>query len=223
MIPIMPVPMRVDVDVRQLRVLTPDEVLDGWTINRQYFPLAGTTWEEATEALTVERAVVAEADRASRTWDEFEAACVAAYEDEDELIEQYLLGLDIGVASLTLALNAAGCSTAYSCRGHPPERRHNGGSEHPGVLVAVDIPRWAVMKTLIESAECGAVDDIGGVLIYGADVRQLMHLADLLIEASPRFAALSPMTIHDDEEHDAVATAAPADDRQPGLGQQSLF
>lgn len=185
-------------DPRGFEGVSRDLVEGGWTINRSYFDMSGTTWADVADALELEEAIIEAADAASTSWESFEQAVDDAEDELDDVERaETLWGLDTGVAAATMSLNAAGMYTGYSCRGHPVSRRYNGGSDHACVLTLLDQPRWSLLEPLLHEAGCGAVDTSDGVLIYGRDVRALMKLAQCLFDRSGEFDRLPPMPVDD--------------------------
>lgn len=196
MMPEADVDLRIDVDVRELRVLTADEVEYGWTINREYAYMGQLSWEEVRHVIEVESAALATADRRSATAEEFEQACEKL---SDDLLED-LGGLDLGAASAVTALSAAGFISAYSCRGHPAGYRYNGGSKHPAILTAADARHFEVLQPLLPSSACGAVVDERCLLIYARSVESFMALAKQLLSSADSFDQLPPLEIQAGED-----------------------
>lgn len=147
-------------------------------IQRDYNPElhAEATWDRVSELIDEERDILARVDTASRDWTEFDEAAYEQYEAEGSL---YGL-LELGVTSLVYALNAAGCVTASSCRGHPGQ-----GSGRPWVLFAASPERVQRIARLAFRAGV-AIDNMdgGGVALLAPSVAETLALADrMLLEA----------------------------------------
>ena len=64
-----------------------------------------------------------------------------------------LQGIDAGVAAAVVALNAAGCVTTASCRGHPG-RYAGAGRDFPRVRFMADRFRATAVRDAAEAAGC---------------------------------------------------------------------
>jgi hypothetical protein len=158
------------------------DYLDG---NREYrYEVTEATFGDATDALAVERERLRIADDASRTVEEFEDIIDGDLEDWQNLAVD---GLDIGVAGLVFALNATGCVTSTSCRGHPGSARV--ASDHARVRVFATPSLGARIAAVVATSGCGlTIDDDGVGLIYAPSVVETIALAELLIDEWSRVA-----------------------------------
>jgi hypothetical protein len=96
-------------------------------------------------------------------------------------------GLELGVAGLVHALAATGIVPAASCRGHRGVRPW---SESPVVLFATDECRAQLLEPLAREAHC--IFDIDEdrpelLVVAAASVRNLMSLAELVVDAAGTF------------------------------------
>lgn len=144
----------------------------------------GCTWLAAQQALDDERAALSQitADAADEAaFDEL------AYEDFE--VDAPSRGyLELGVTALCIALNAAGCVTASSCRGHP-----GGPLQPPQVLLACDRTRGLLLSKLCRAAGCGISNfETTGAVIYAPSVGEFTELAQVLLDNRLRFEALPP-------------------------------
>jgi hypothetical protein len=158
------------------------DYLDG---NRMYEPeLRHATWQDASRALQVERdrLAVASAAGAER---EFESLFDGDLEDW-EMIETF--GLDLGVAAAVLALNAAGCLTSSSCRGHDG---YVGDHGRPWIRVYADPARGSLVAAAAKRSGCGfAIDGAGVALLYAASIVEMLGLAEQVMDSAPAFDSL---------------------------------
>ncbi len=90
--------------------------------------------------------------------------------------------LEFGVAGLVVALSAAGCVTASSCRGHVHEH-----DAVPYVLFRCDPDRAASVARACTTIGCGFGDVADMLVIHGYSVAALLDLADLLVERRAEF------------------------------------
>jgi len=169
--------------------------LHPWVANAAHFPLRPGDWEAATTTVAAEQVLVARADEGSHNSQEFEDLLDAS---EAEHSDDEWSGLDLGVAGLVLALNAAGFATASSCRRHvgrPPT------GDGPFVFATGDADRIALLTPLV--ADAGAGLDQGalgeGFAVYATSLTALMRLASLVLRARRQFEAL-PETIGWDQD-----------------------
>lgn len=162
--------------------LDADLRLHPWVINQDHMPIRPGDWDVAEATISTEADAVADADWRSATVDEFEELLQAA---EEEGIEEDWYGLDLGVAGLVLALNAAGFATASSCRKHPAEP----WADCPFVIATGDVERIAFLRPLVLEAGAGASDGPpgDGFGIYAPSVRALMTLAVLIVKQRSEF------------------------------------
>jgi hypothetical protein len=97
--------------------------------------------------------------------------------DDDDELEEALYGLDLGMASVVLALSAAGCIPFASCNGGP--------GHHEQLPLVVCWARPQRVLDLLEVADevgCGLVNaDERAVLVYADDVLKMLAFARILI------------------------------------------
>lgn len=145
--------------------------------------LAGKTRSKGSP---LEATLIAAADAASATVDDFDVILEQDLEDWQSLL---LGGLDIGVAGTVLALSAAGCATSTSCRGH-----HTGKPspyEVPEVVFWADIQRArAVREVAASTGCCFGVDDEGRASVWAPSVVEIMALAKELAARRETFEGL---------------------------------
>lgn len=147
---------------------------------------AEADWDRVAGLLEEERAVLAEVDAGAEDREEFDELAFEAYEAEGSL---YGL-LELGVTSLVYALNAAGCVSASSCRGHPGQ-----GSELPWVLFAGSADRVALIGELGDRVGAPLDNmDGGGVAILGPSVVETVALAEAILQNAPSFDGM-PSTL----------------------------
>jgi hypothetical protein len=170
----------------------------------------GTWWigparlGEAREAIAFERDVVEALDLMAPDEDRFDvlARRVENLDDDDDVAElagtpledvahpylgegSPLHGLELGVAGLTYALSALGFRTAASCRGH----RRGGWTDCPVVLFGGHRWRAVILAGLAGETGCGIGQDRGMLTVYGPSIRQLIALAQTMVEKRGRFKA----------------------------------
>ena len=172
----------------------PDEVeavgfSDG---NMQYEPgYAYTTWDDATEAADVERDLIAAADAGSSTPEAFDDLIDGELEDWQLMA---LGGIEAGVAAAVYALNAAGCVTTTSCRGHPGKYASS-GRDFPRVRFMVDPPRARLVRTAAQAAGCAFGVEPPIAEVFARSVTQMMAFVDEMLAARSSFDAW-PMPEH---------------------------
>ena len=107
---------------------------------------------------------------------------------EEEAFFTY--GIDLGVASAVLALNAAGCVTTTSCRGGPGHQ-----VAHPLIRVWADRLRGEILTNAARAAGCGLrVDEEGHATIEAPSVTETIGLGAALLERRLLFEALPPIS-----------------------------
>jgi hypothetical protein len=181
----------VEYDPERLRVLTAEEIIDGFAVVRDYQHFRAFDWSEVDACLRAERHVLDEATRKSRSYSEFEDLVSAAENEafESDEGDQLYFGLDVGAAALVLALCAALGVTFYSCRGHVSGSRHE--APFPQVGVVLDKERAAIVARLSENTSCGFQSDSEGKLwISGRCVDDLHSLADAMFDSHAQFDEL---------------------------------
>lgn len=161
------------------------EYLDG---NREYdSSFAYSAWQDAEEALSIERGAVSGA-RSATSPEDFDER-LDDYDENEDLLA--LGGLDAGVAGLTLVLNAAGCVTTTSCRSHP--RRPRAGIDYPQVRFYASSDRASILAGLAMHAGTGfAVDNDGVLEVWAPSVTEMMKLAAAVLGEREVFDALPP-------------------------------
>jgi hypothetical protein len=159
--------------------------LDG---NREYqADLIDCSWDEAGEALEVEIARLGAAAGA-KTAEEFDDLVDGDLEDWEQIA---VCGLDVGVAAAVMALNAAGCVTSTSCRGHPGLATRE--RDYPQIRVFADRARGALVAEAVAAAGCGLdLDNEGVGLLWAPSVQETIALAGQLISMRPRFDLVGP-------------------------------
>lgn len=157
------------------------DYLDG---NREYEPgFMEASWDDASEALAVELGRLAVASATSRDGD-FEDALEGELEDWEAMA---VAGLDVGVAAAVMALNAAGCLTSTSCRGHPGMA--GGGRNIPRIRFFAEPTRGSLVVESAVASGCGFEVDADGVgLIYAPSIEGTIALAEELLARRERFA-----------------------------------
>jgi hypothetical protein len=116
--------------------------------------------------------------------DPMRAAILAEINDEDFAP---LEGLEIGVAGIVYALNAAGFLTAASCRGHVGS---TAWSDEPVVFVATDRPRAQQLAPLVASHRCGFAIDFDRpelLVIRASSAREMIELAKSVLRDPASF------------------------------------
>ena len=167
--------------------LDSDLRMQPWIENYDHLQIEPGDWESAVRTIQAERTLIDEADKASDSPADFEHHISTAQGGA----EWY--GLDLGVAGLVMALNAAGFATASSCRQHVGVL---GFGEYPFVSATGDLERIAALTPLVQSAGAGMSQAAPGqgFGIYANTVRELMKLAELIVKARPAFDTI-PETI----------------------------
>ncbi|GAB3428310.1 hypothetical protein [Flindersiella endophytica] len=186
MLPTYDVDPAVDVDERQLDVLTPYEVVHGFAAIAGYHPLIEINWDEARECVEAEERWF---ERASKAADaaEFDEILGTAPEIEADGDGDWLFRWnEVGAAGLVLALSAAGYATCTSCRGHV-------GLTHeraPQVGLSTEPERLRLSVDHARRADCGVETSGGLVWVYGRSVADLHALARLILDERVVFDAL---------------------------------
>jgi len=176
------VKVRRAVDCRQLRWPAQATSYPGYGWNREYENLRGEcSWRRAERALEYEVAAVEGHAANAEVLEE------CPDEDYDEYFD-YLLGLDLGIASCVIALNAAGCITHSSCNGGVFGNHHH--EEYP--LVALFAKRL-IVPVLLACAEASGAglenEGGGGVQVYADDVRKMTGFAGELLNRRKQLSA----------------------------------
>jgi hypothetical protein len=173
LVPVTPVAVDHNVDLHACWLPGRTLVEDGFTDNRDYVPLRAIDWARVGEVCALEQEVF---ELIAHTVDDsgtFEARLSDL--EYDNVPAWDLESIELGVASCVFALNALGCATAFSCRGH-------GGSGYPQVRLAVE---GATVEPLLQearSAGCGMSSDSEGLAwIYAPSMLEMCSFADLLV------------------------------------------
>lgn len=162
------------------------EYLDG---NQQYNPaFIRATWDDARDAIEVERDRVTHARRVAATHEGFDDEVDGELEDWQV---ETLWGIDVGVAGVTFALAAAGCVTTTSCRGHPgyasPDR------DFPRVRFYADAARARIVRDVAVASGCGFDFEPGEPAeIWAPSVTNMIAAAQRLLDLRATFEALPP-------------------------------
>jgi hypothetical protein len=145
-------------------------------------------WERASELLQEEREALARVDGLAEDWESFDEIAYEEYEAEGSL---YGL-LELGVTGLVYTLNAAGCVTASSCRGHPGK-----GSGIAWVMFAGSAERVGLISDLA-GASGASIDNMepGGIAILAPSVVETIELASRILAAASAFDRM-PSTLQD--------------------------
>lgn len=141
------------------------------------------TWELAEQALADERQILEAIDKQARDGDEFEDLASELFDFE----APFLGYLELGVSALSIGLNAAGCVTASSCRGHV------GRNDLPQVLLSCDRARGELLLELARRTSCGIQNcELEGLAVYAPSVCELLALAAEVIGGQERFERFGP-------------------------------
>ena len=150
----------------------------GLGCNRDYVDLRGATWDEVDRVLGIERRLIAS-----------QTASTELMEMREDLIQDAakfdLLDLDLGVASATLALSAAGCIPFTSCNGGAFGGVHS--EEYP--LVAFYLPQSAVDQVERAARRSGVGlhhDQQGLVHVYAPFLSRMVMFAASLRNSGRR-------------------------------------
>jgi hypothetical protein len=154
----------------------------GLGCNRMYADLRGLSWGDAKKAVALERDLVKRVESAADPPGEYEKI-------EEDLFEsdEGLWGLDLGVASVVVALSAAKCIPFSSCNGGAFGGRHQ--EIYP---VVAFYARPQMLELLIASAEEADVGLEGGeyLVAYANDVRKMHAFAESIIRRRSQFRAI---------------------------------
>ena len=163
--------------IEWLRWPKPGEAADesGLGLNRLYMDLRWASWSAAKVTFAKESALIARIEMSEDPEQAYEDIEDLAYEDED------LISLDLGVASLVLALSAAGCIPFSSCNAGIFGGHH---AEHYPIVAFYARPATAkVLLTFATEWEIGfQTSEDGHLMVYSDDIRSLRRFAAKLIE-----------------------------------------
>jgi hypothetical protein len=175
------VEIRIDVHVEHLHVPDLVAIADGFTDNREYWPILDLGWHRAEEIAEFEMQLLN--DIASSA-DTAEFDTLAAELEEEAGIE--LEGLELGAAGAVTALVAAGCVTCFSCRGHAGTNL-----PHPQIRFAVDRTRVKLIVDAARESRCGIESDAEGLVwIVSPSLVGMLAFADEIRVRSGSFDGL---------------------------------
>jgi hypothetical protein len=213
-----------DVEYRKLRAPSSDDLEYSAFGTREFAGVlvVAATWEEAEEWLARERETLA--GIAAQAADDAEFDALAREEEGalalDDPEEGFVAAPDLGMFAACLALCAAGCATAASCRGHPGP---NTWASYPTILFTADRRRARIVEELARQAGCGLVSTGDGRLdLRAPSIEEVLQLAEALIERRAQFEALPlPAALREarGEEPPPSMRRAP----KPPPGQAALF
>lgn len=150
-----------------------ESVADGFTDNRDYVPLGTVDWTRVREVAALEHNVFEEIARDAADSDAFEDRLSDLEYDNVPVWD--LESIELGVASCVFALNAVGCATSFSCRGH-------GGLAYPQVRLAGERTTVEPMLQEARNAGCGMNSDGEGLVwLYAPSMLEMCSFADLLV------------------------------------------
>jgi hypothetical protein len=147
---------------------------EGWLAgNRSYRDMRGFSWDEIRTALDTEIDVI---DRIKAAKDpEVELAAFEELQAEDE---PALWGLDVGVASATIAVSAFGATPVSSCNAGAFGGQHQARYPH----VAFFLPKELAAQVMrcAEESNVGLLCDENGIAqIYARGEMDLVHFAEI--------------------------------------------
>ena len=182
MIPEFDVEYNADFDSSDLRM--PEEGLmkheTGLLCNHHYSDMRGMSWDEAKEALEIEKHIVEQADQKSRTKDEFEEAINRLVDEKaDNWVS--LKELEVGVAAATIVFSAAGGAPVSSCRGHQLNEK-----PHPYIGGWIDKKQADILINICKDCNVSISSYIWehnkGVIISSRNIKEMMVFAERMIE-----------------------------------------
>ncbi|GHH44041.1 hypothetical protein [Lentzea cavernae] len=205
-------------------VPTQDDVSDeGFGFFRNTWLISDVWNEEALAALQTERELLEAVSGLSANIEEYEEIAAAVESCSISELPRHMLsrptistlqelvpemsdeeptpleGLELGVYSAVLALNAAGFLTAASCRGHISE---HAWATYPVVFFATDKARAQVLQPIASKAGCGfAIDPHRPALltVYARSSRSMMLMAEMVMENRAQFPEEPLFRYCDDE------------------------
>lgn len=145
--------------------------------NRQYADMRGLDWEDYAAAAACEADLVAQLDGLPD--DEARIALMEELENEEDIDADIftLMGLDPGVASVVIALSAAGCAPFTSCNGGAFGGRHH---EYYPLVVFFSRPALApLLLACAEEADVGLIER-EGVVVYARTIGAMMKFGAAL-------------------------------------------
>jgi hypothetical protein len=160
-----------DISPEELEQSDEDGALAG---NRSYCDLRGCGWGVVRTALDIETKVIDRlkmADDIEAEMSAFEEERVTAFDDEPAL-----WGLDVGVASATIAISAYGAIPVSSCNAGAFGGRHPASYPHVAFFLPKDLAP-EIMRCA-EAADVGLLCDESGLAqIYGQGEMDLVRFA----------------------------------------------
>jgi hypothetical protein len=147
--------------------------------NQMYQDLRGYGWLDVAHALKVERRLIAQLQGAADL--EAEAARI-----DDERLDCFepsdgLWGLDIGVASATIALSALGAIPVGSCNAGGFGGHHQGAHPYVSFFLGVALPEYVV--SISRAAIVGLQSDADGLAqIFGGGDLDLLRFAETALK-----------------------------------------
>ena len=153
----------------------------GFTGNRSYEDLRGLTWPETERIFSAEQRLIARIVAADSPEAEYEAILDELSEDFD-----YLSFLDLGIASTTLALSAAGCIPISSCNASAFGGHHH--EDHPLVAFYLQPTILSILVSCAQDAGVGLSNGSdGAALVYSSEIQSMMRFAECLIKRQAEF------------------------------------
>jgi hypothetical protein len=147
--------------------------------NQMYQDLRGYGWFDVARTVEVERRLIAQLQGSADL--EAEAARI-----DDERLDCFkpsegLWGLDIGVASATIALSALGAIPVGSCNAGGFGGHHQGGYPYVSFFLGVALPEFVV--SISRAASVGLRSDADGLAqIFGAGDLDLLRFAETALK-----------------------------------------
>lgn len=180
------VQMAVDVDMMLLSWPEAGKAADedsGFMGNRSYGDLRRLSWTEAKRVATLEGEYISRIENARDTDEEIEIVWNEIYDDGE------LHGLDLGVATATVALSAAGCVPFSSCNGAAFGGHHN---EHYPLVAffcrpnAVELLSQCALEASVGLSNGGD----GALVLYANEIMNMVKFGGIVISKSKVFRGL---------------------------------
>ena len=153
-----------------------DGYLDG---NQHYQDLRASTWHDVRFALAHEADLI-HAFLDSEYPDVAERDFYDTRDLDNE--QESLWGLDVGVASAVVALNALGAHTALSCNGGAFGGEHF--RDRPCIRFYIGTASLEHLLDLARQAQIGLVEEDARALLYGQTVLDLMRFASAALDGA---------------------------------------
>lgn len=136
--------------------------------NRQYVDMRDCDWDDYEDAAVCEADLIARLEGLED--DDARCELIEAWEsyDDPDVDVFALMGLDIGVASVVLALSASGCAPCTSCNGGAFGDSHH--ESHPLVVFFSRQPLAPLLLECAEEAGVGLVRQAGGLMVYSQTI-----------------------------------------------------